>query len=413
MTAAEALQGTLPVIDVAGSHREIGRGIGEALRDGLRAVAEAHRAGVERAIGWERALAIARGLIPATAAALPRCVDELRGMAEGSGVPFETLFSMNALQETRFLAGRDGASPTPDEEDEGCTSLAVSGQATADGHVLLAHNEDAGTIRHALPYVVRARPDGRPAFAGFAYSGLLLYQGMNDRGIGSVGNALYFTDIRPGTPKLLAYRDVLDAEFLEDAIRRTRKPTRANGNNHLLANAHGEIYDVEVSGGDSALLSSGDMLAHTNHAVDPRMRALEWGRPFDRLRATPAQLGDAVAARRASAGTCAGRDHGRHAIRYSERPQQLPEERLQASRPSPQPGRHDGRLGRHRPDGRRDPRPARPTVPDADDDGGAGRIGGESLGCRYSTTCWRPTSVTRRSSRLATCRPRHGCASRS
>jgi isopenicillin-N N-acyltransferase-like protein len=279
MTAAEALQGTLPVIDVAGSHREIGRGIGEALRDGLRAVAEAHRAGVERAIGWERALAIARGLIPATAAALPRCVDELRGMAEGSGVPFETLFSMNALQETRFLAGRDGASPTPDEEDEGCTSLAVSGQATADGHVLLAHNEDAGTIRHALPYVVRARPDGRPAFAGFAYSGLLLYQGMNDRGIGSVGNALYFTDIRPGTPKLLAYRDVLDAEFLEDAIRRTRKPTRANGNNHLLANAHGEIYDVEVSGGDSALLSSGDMLAHTNHAVDPRMRALEWGDP--------------------------------------------------------------------------------------------------------------------------------------
>lgn len=272
----EVRRGTLPVVDVAGSHLEIGRAIGETLRDGLLGVAEAHRAGVAASIGWDAAMRIAGELVPYAEASLPHCMGELRGMAAGSGVPFETLFSMNALQETRFLAGRDAANPNPDEDD-GCTSLAVSGEVTANGHVLLGHNEDAGTIRHALPYVVRARPDNRPAFVGFAYSGLLLYQGVNDRGIGSVGNALYFHDIRPGTPKLLAYRDVLDATFLEDAIRRTRKPDRANGNNHLLANAEGDIYDVEVSGGDSALISGGDMLAHANNVLDARMTALEWG----------------------------------------------------------------------------------------------------------------------------------------
>jgi isopenicillin-N N-acyltransferase-like protein len=197
-------------------------------------------------------------------------------MAAGSGVPFETLFSMNALQETRFLAGRDAAAPNPDEED-GCTSVGVSGEVTADGHVLLGHNEDAGTIRNAFPYVVKARPAGKPAFVGVAYSGLLLYQGVNDRGVGSTGNALYFRDIRPGTPKLLAYRDVLDATFLEDAIRRTRKPDRANGNNHLIASADGDIYDIEVSGGDSALIAADEMIAHANNALDPRMQALEWG----------------------------------------------------------------------------------------------------------------------------------------
>lgn len=268
---------TLPIIDVAGSHHEIGVAIGESLRDGLRSVADAHQSGVTATIGWDRAIAIARSLIPYAEDSLPHCIEELRGMADGSRVPFETLFSMNALQETRFLAGCDAASPAPDDDD-GCTSLAASGEATANGHVILAHNEDAGTIRRALPYVVRAQPTGRPAFVGFAYSGLLLYQGMNERGIGSVGNALYMRDIRPGAPKLLAYRDVLDAEFLEDAIRRTRKPTRANGNNHLLANQDGEIYDIEVSGADSALIpATNDTLAHTNHITAPRLRYLEWG----------------------------------------------------------------------------------------------------------------------------------------
>ena len=275
--AVETRLRTLSVVEVAGTHLEIGHGIGEALREGLQEVADAHRAGVESTIGWERAMEIARQLIPLTEEALPHCTDELRGMADGSGVPYETLFSMNALQETRFLAGKDAASPNPHEDEDECTSLAVGGDASANGHVLLAHNEDAGTIRHAFPYVVKAHPAGRPSFVGFAYSGLLLYQGVNDEGIGSVGNALYFKDIRPGTPKLLAYRDVLDATFLEDAIRRTTKSTRANGNNHLVANQYGDIYDVEVSGGSSALLPGGEMFAHANHVVDERMRGLEWG----------------------------------------------------------------------------------------------------------------------------------------
>lgn len=307
MATTTAPGATLPIIDVGGSHAAIGAAIGETLTDGLRGVAEAHRRGLERAIGWGRALEIARQLTPYAEAAVPHCVAELRGMAAGSGVPFATLFSMNALQETRFLAGRDGARPDAEDEDEdeGCTSLAVGGNATADGRVLLAHNEDAGTIRGALPYVVRARPEGRPAFVGFAYSGLLLYQGLNAAGIGSVGNALYARDIRPGVPKLLAYRDVLDATFLEDAIRRTHRPTRANGNNHLLANAEGEIYDVEVSGGAAAVLPAArDDMVHANHYTDPRMRALEWG---DLLNSTMRQRRvERLLARRAGALTVVG-----------------------------------------------------------------------------------------------------------
>ncbi len=274
--SAETRLRQLPVIDVSGSHLEIGRAIGETLREGFRAVADSFRAGLDSSIGWDQAMAIVGALLPYAEAHLPGCTDEIRGMADGSGLEYTEIFAMNAMQETLFLARHD-ATPVGDHEHaEGCTSLAVTGDMTANGHVLLAHNEDASPIRNALPYVVRARPDDEPAFVGFAYSALLLYQGMNDRGIGSVGNALYARDIHAGTPKLLAYRDVLGAPFLEDAIRRTQRPHRANGNNHLLANTHGEIYDVEVTGRDSALFAPDEaFFVHTNHMLDPRLRSLE------------------------------------------------------------------------------------------------------------------------------------------
>jgi isopenicillin-N N-acyltransferase-like protein len=118
VATTERVRTALPVIDVAGTHLEIGRGIGESLREGLQEVAEVHRAAVTRTLGWERALEITRELIPHAEATVPHCMQELRGMADGSGVELEVLFSANALQEIRFLAGRDAASPNPEDEDD-------------------------------------------------------------------------------------------------------------------------------------------------------------------------------------------------------------------------------------------------------------------------------------------------------
>ncbi len=274
-TESRTLQ--LPIVDVTGSHLEIGWAIGETLRDGFQAVGERYRAGLDASIGWRQAMKIAGALMPFAERHLPDCMDEIRGMAAGSGLEVLEIFAMNAMQEIMFLASCEATSPAEDAEFvEGCTSLAVTGEMTADGHVLLAHNEDASPIRNALPYIVRAKPDNGPAFVGFAYSALLLYQGMNDRGIGSVGNALYSRDVHPGTPKLLAYRDVLGANYLEDAIGRTRRPHRANGNNHLLANEFGEIFDVEVSGRNSAVIApTEESFVHTNHFIDPLLQKLE------------------------------------------------------------------------------------------------------------------------------------------
>lgn len=261
----------VPVIAAEGAPDDIGYAVGHALSETLQAAAERHRTALERGVGWERALAVARWLLAQVEPALPACVAELRGMSAASGVPLEVLFSLNALQETQFFARRL-------QFEDTCTSLAVPPAATRDGSVLLAHNEDAGPSRHPQPYVLLARPKDEPAFLAFAYSGLFLYQGFNDAGIASTGNALTASDLKPGFPKLLAYREVLRARTLEEAIRATCRPERANGNNHLIATREGEIYDIEVTGQRFAVHYAGNRpLAHTNHVLAPELREVEEG----------------------------------------------------------------------------------------------------------------------------------------
>ena len=195
----------------------------------------------------------------------PDVVAELHGMAEGSAVPFETLFVLNAAAELMQSVGRFA-----------CTVVGISGAGTRDGHVLLAHNEDATAGWADLTYVITATPDGGPAFAAFTYAGLLLHQGVNAAGLGSVGNALYARDARPGIPKLLQYRRALTACTIEEAIRVVTDPRRAFGNNHLFATADGDLYDVEVSGTRWAMQPGRNgSLAHANHFTLPGMTDLD------------------------------------------------------------------------------------------------------------------------------------------
>ena len=254
----------IPLIETGGTWREIGYDVGRAMREQLQEVAASSRAELGRAAEGDLRATIAPYL-DATEQQAPEIVAELGGMAEGSGVPFETLFAVNAAAELNQAIGNFE-----------CTVVGITPAGTADGHVLLAHNEDATADWGGFAYVVKAAPDGLPGFAAFTYAGLLLHQGLNTAGLASVGNALYARDARPGVPKLFQYRRALVETTIEGAIRVATDPARAFGNNHLFANAEGDIYDVEVSGGCWALLHAGNrFLAHANHFVSDELAHLD------------------------------------------------------------------------------------------------------------------------------------------
>jgi isopenicillin-N N-acyltransferase-like protein len=259
-------QQTISMIHVKGSPRKRGRQQGDGARAQIAGMLVAYRELLPAAsnMEWGEARRESLKFLPYAEAAYPRFVEELRGISEGAGVEFENVWLLNCYEEVTEI------------QPMSCTSLAVRDDRTADGHVLLAHNEDWNVVDRDHVYLVRAEPDDGPAFIGMSYGALLANIGFNEAGIGVAINSVYATDGRSGVPRILFSRAVLSAATIGEAIKACVPQQRAGGYNHLLADVHGELYSVESSATTEAILYGQDgWLVHTNHYLSPRMQALE------------------------------------------------------------------------------------------------------------------------------------------
>lgn len=261
-----------PLIRVKGSHREMGRQIGEAIASKVRHSLENARTLIDGTyevleLTWEGARIQASKYMPFAQERYPQYLEELSGIAEGADVPFEDLAVLTAMEAVTM----DALHLTK------CTSFAVSGERTADGHVLVAHNEDWLPEDEPDVCIIHATPDDEPAFLAMTYGGLLPNIGFNAAGVSQCCDSVYPNDSRIGIPRVVLSRAVLGARTPADAIRHMLIPQRAAGYNHLLALESGEIYNVEVSARHFAVLYADDgYLVHTNHYLDPGMQSVEY-----------------------------------------------------------------------------------------------------------------------------------------
>jgi len=260
-----------PLIHVGGTHREIGRQIGKACATQVSRSADNARrllksAYEELQLTWDGAQIQARKYLPFVQERFPQYVEEMMGIAEGAGVPFDDVVVINALEAMTMDALHLSK----------CTSLAVNERRTADGHVLVAHNEDWIPEDEADVFVVHVTPDDEPSFLAMTYGGLLPNIGFNEAGIAQCCDSVYPTDSRIGIPRVVVSRAVLAARTLGDAIRTTLSPHRAAGYNHMIVHESGEIYNVEVSAKRFAILYCEDGYAvHTNFYQDYQMQMVE------------------------------------------------------------------------------------------------------------------------------------------
>ncbi|HEX6843746.1 MAG TPA: hypothetical protein VF235_01405, partial [Actinomycetota bacterium] len=124
----------IPLIRVAGTHREVGRQMGEAARDAIRADCEGAWGDLPEGRTKAAQLALADEYRAFTAPRLPWLMEELDGCAEGAGVDPLELFACSIEEiwyapRIRVTQGR-------------CSDLVAGPAATADGHLLVAHNND-------------------------------------------------------------------------------------------------------------------------------------------------------------------------------------------------------------------------------------------------------------------------------
>jgi isopenicillin-N N-acyltransferase-like protein len=263
--------GAPPLIEVSGTHLEMGRQIGEACRAQIHhSIANAHvlieQSYDQLELTWEGAQIQARKYLPFAEERYPQYVDEMRGSAEGANVAFDDIMALNAME----------AVTTDALHLTRCTSFSVNEQRTADGHVLVGHNEDWVPEDEDDTYVVMGRPNDEPPFLAMTYGGLLPNVGFNAYGIAQLIDSVYPTDSRIGIPRLVVSRAVLAARRISGAIGRALVPHRAAGYNHLLAHESGEMYSIEVSALRFEILHGTDgYMVHTNHYLAPQMKEIE------------------------------------------------------------------------------------------------------------------------------------------
>jgi len=255
-----------PVIDASGTHHHIGLAIGHAVPDRIAGMVRNYQALFTQLpnfkLTWTQAIVQARKYLPFIEESMPQYLDELRGMAEGSGVAWDDLLVCNCFEEL-----------TDDMLFERCTTVAFAPEHTQDQHVLLGHTEDWLPIDREWQYVVRVRPDDEAAFIAAVYGGLLPNVGFNAAGIAQCINSTYPDDVRLGIPRIFIGRHVLTAPRIGLAIERALHPRRAAGYNHLLADDSGELYNLETTSTQFDLLYADDgFLTHTNNYLSDRLR---------------------------------------------------------------------------------------------------------------------------------------------
>lgn len=217
----------------------------------------------------------------------PAYAAEMRGVAEGSGVPLADVAMLNVRWEVIYPAWKDqteaepGGDATAADEGErekrrgdppvdGCTSFGVAPPATADGRTYVGQNWDwlASVVDNV--FLMEVRRDDAPDFLAMTEAGIVGGKvGVNEHGIGLAVNGLISAE--DGTNELripyhVRFRDVLDADRFDDALRPVVETDRVCSANVLLGHADGEVIDLEAAPDlVNPLYPEEGVLTHSNH----------------------------------------------------------------------------------------------------------------------------------------------------
>lgn len=181
----------------------------------------------------------------------PSITEEIAGMAEGLGLPFEEVFAWNCRGD--LLAS------VPD----GCTSLVYPGPAP-----LLAHNEDGLPFLRGTCGIVEISPEAAPAFVTFCYPGSIPGHTFAATSAGMVQtvNNMRLTGVGKGLPRMVLGRAVLAEGSVAAALAMLRAHPAAGGFHFALADAQ-DVLSVEFGDGAVSARALSAPFAHANHAL--------------------------------------------------------------------------------------------------------------------------------------------------
>jgi isopenicillin-N N-acyltransferase-like protein len=255
-----------PVVTVEGSRYECGVQHGEQ-------AGELVKKNIDYYYGWwDRNLKMNRSMVNERADTVIRVVkdydaglvDEMRGIADATGVHLEEIVSINGRYELAWAQ--------PEQLMGGCTSVAALPNATKEGNTILAQNWDYRLGVKDTCMVLKAKVDDGPMVVMHTEAGIIGQKGLNSNGLGIVINALVSDRDRLGesVPFFLVCRKILDSPRFSEAMKAFLTAKRSVSYNVMLA-GEGVAVDLEAHPGDVSVIYPEDgVLAHANHFIGDR-----------------------------------------------------------------------------------------------------------------------------------------------
>jgi hypothetical protein len=259
---------TIPIIRVEGSHADVGSQLGDAGREQIRVEVDEAFAELPAGRTRDQQLTLAARFRTFTEPRLPWLIDEMDGCARAAGVDPLTFFA-GTIEEIWYQ-------PRERVTQGRCSDLVAGPRATANGHLLVGHNNDLRPERQDQIVGIEKRVTGDPTI--FQLGGIpWLSVGWNAAGLSLTGNELSPNDERVGISRSHQVLEMMRATSLEEMVTMSLRPDRASSYNNVLANAQGAVVNVEGSATDAALTGPDDAghLVHTNHYVCDRMQPFE------------------------------------------------------------------------------------------------------------------------------------------
>lgn len=253
------------VLDIRGSHQDVGYAIGESFKKEIQESVEKRKAYIPN---YDFYLEKSKKYFIFTKNIFPNLIEETEAISKAAGVEVADYFFINnreTYDEAEEYDKKEAVNP------DHCTIVVGFGK---DG-LVVGHNEDWSADAQNNIYILKATI-GDVTFIGLNYKTAIagVAASMNNYGLVQCINDLYQTN-QFGVPKNYLARAVLECKSLDEAERLIRNTKKASGFNHVLAQGS-KVTNIEIAGDKTAVEKVlGKPYVHTNHYTSPEMKSLE------------------------------------------------------------------------------------------------------------------------------------------
>jgi hypothetical protein len=262
------------VLVLKGTARVRGRIHGESLKKEIREMLE-----LSRAAAWEAALnpedyvrqiVGETGFLAAAERWTPTLVEEVRGIGEGAGVDFNTIFAWNLLDESDWFINQEKWQNLPTLPKSGCSVFGVFKEVGRPA--LLAQNADMGPAFDGYQTLLRIHHENSDLEElVLTCPGCIGIWGLNNRAVGICLNALTSQLQRSpaGLGTLFVARGILSHFRLEDAVKFVQSVKHASGEVYTIGGPD-EVVCLEASATKVSRFvphPGATRVYHTNHPL--------------------------------------------------------------------------------------------------------------------------------------------------